>query len=83
MLTRRGERDRRREDTLDDGRWTDVGFTYTNRFAASSKRQAPGKGGARYYKNIGLGFKTPREAIEGTCDARSDEGRSDLSCIRA
>jgi small subunit ribosomal protein S11e len=25
----------------------------------------PGKGGLRYYKNVGLGFKTPREAIEG------------------
>ncbi|KAK7807554.1 hypothetical protein U0070_022363 [Myodes glareolus] len=21
----------------------------------------------RYYKNIGLGFKTPKETIEGTC----------------
>ena len=25
----------------------------------------PGKGGVRYYKSVGLGFKTPREAIEG------------------
>lgn len=24
-----------------------------------------GKGGNRYWKSIGLGFKTPREAIEG------------------
>merc|ERR1712194_421486 len=24
------------------------------------------KGGVRYYKNVGLGFKTPKEAIEGT-----------------
>lgn len=31
-----------------------------------SKRVAPGKGGTRYWKNVGLGFKTPREAIEGT-----------------
>ena len=22
--------------------------------------------GVRYYKNVGLGFKTPKEAIEGT-----------------
>jgi len=29
------------------------------------------KKGERYYKNVGLGFKTPREAIEGTCDARA------------
>jgi len=35
-------------------------------FAASTKKKAPGKAGTRYYKNVGLGFKTPREAIEGT-----------------
>eukprot|EP00223_Ostreococcus_mediterraneus_P008298 CAMPEP_0179707418 /NCGR_PEP_ID=MMETSP0937-20121108/4850_1 /TAXON_ID=548131 ORGANISM="Ostreococcus mediterraneus, Strain clade-D-RCC2593" /NCGR_SAMPLE_ID=MMETSP0937 /ASSEMBLY_ACC=CAM_ASM_000575 /LENGTH=100 /DNA_ID=CAMNT_0021580717 /DNA_START=17 /DNA_END=316 /DNA_ORIENTATION=+ len=35
-------------------------------FSASTKKKAPGKGGSRYYKNVGLGFKTPREAIEGT-----------------
>eukprot|EP00877_Chromochloris_zofingiensis_P012080 jgi/Chrzof1/7125/Cz02g12020.t1 len=29
-------------------------------------KKVPGKGGLRYYKNVGLGFKTPREAIEGT-----------------
>ncbi|KAI3467986.1 hypothetical protein Pfo_024649 [Paulownia fortunei] len=32
----------------------------------SGKGKAPGKGGNRYWKNIGLSFKTPREAIEGT-----------------
>jgi hypothetical protein len=25
----------------------------------------PGKGGQRWYKNVGLGFKTPKEAMEG------------------
>ncbi|RAL48402.1 hypothetical protein DM860_005826 [Cuscuta australis] len=30
------------------------------------KGKRPGKGGTRYWKSIGLGFKTPREAIEGT-----------------
>eukprot|EP00878_Enallax_costatus_P000118 GHUV01000157.1.p1 GENE.GHUV01000157.1~~GHUV01000157.1.p1 ORF type:complete len:156 (+),score=52.01 GHUV01000157.1:133-600(+) len=25
----------------------------------------PGKGGLRWYKNVGLGFKTPKEAMEG------------------
>merc|ERR1712216_674522 len=34
-------------------------------FAASTRKKAPGKAGTRYYKNVGLGFKTPREAIEG------------------
>ncbi|KAK4491062.1 hypothetical protein RD792_001784 [Penstemon davidsonii] len=32
----------------------------------SGKGKTPGKGGNRYFKNIGLGFKTPREASEGT-----------------
>ncbi|KAJ8437118.1 hypothetical protein Cgig2_016861 [Carnegiea gigantea] len=31
----------------------------------SGKGKRPGKGGNRFWKNIGLGFKTPREAIEG------------------
>ncbi|CAK9145994.1 unnamed protein product [Ilex paraguariensis] len=31
----------------------------------SGKGKRPGKGGNRYWKSIGLGFKTPREAIEG------------------
>ncbi|KAL0677897.1 hypothetical protein Bca4012_005878 [Brassica carinata] len=29
----------------------------------SGKGKRPGKGGTRFWKNIGLGFKTPREAI--------------------
>ncbi|KAL3696808.1 hypothetical protein R1sor_010884 [Riccia sorocarpa] len=32
----------------------------------SKKGKAPGKAGTRFFKNVGLGFKTPREAIEGT-----------------
>uniref|UniRef100_A0A0D3BG60 Small ribosomal subunit protein uS17 n=1 Tax=Brassica oleracea var. oleracea TaxID=109376 RepID=A0A0D3BG60_BRAOL len=32
----------------------------------SGKGKRPGKGGTRFWKNIGLGFKTPREAILGT-----------------
>ncbi|KAL8188954.1 hypothetical protein R6Q57_029474 [Mikania cordata] len=32
----------------------------------SGKGKRPGKGGNRFWKSIGLGFKTPREAIEGT-----------------
>jgi hypothetical protein len=30
-----------------------------------TKGKKPGKGGNRFWKNIGLGFKTPREAVEG------------------
>eukprot|EP00227_Mantoniella_beaufortii_P005761 CAMPEP_0197615332 /NCGR_PEP_ID=MMETSP1326-20131121/59975_1 /TAXON_ID=1155430 /ORGANISM="Genus nov. species nov., Strain RCC2288" /LENGTH=160 /DNA_ID=CAMNT_0043184213 /DNA_START=506 /DNA_END=988 /DNA_ORIENTATION=+ len=32
----------------------------------TQKNKAPGKAGLRYYKSVGLGFKTPKEAIEGT-----------------
>ena len=32
----------------------------------AAKARKPGKGGNRFFKSIGLGFKTPREAIEGT-----------------
>ncbi|CBI25585.3 hypothetical protein AAG906_011451 [Vitis piasezkii] len=32
----------------------------------SAKGKRPGKGGNRFWKSIGLGFKTPRDAIEGT-----------------
>ncbi|CAI5954252.1 unnamed protein product [Closterium sp. NIES-65] len=35
-------------------------------YSAKKKLRTPGKAGNRYYKNVGLGFKTPREAIEGT-----------------
>nr|GMD47400.1 40S ribosomal protein S11-like [Ipomoea batatas] len=31
----------------------------------TGKGKRPGKGGNRYWKSIGLGFKTPREATEG------------------
>eukprot|EP00270_Netrium_digitus_P007829 TRINITY_DN22_c0_g1_i1.p1 TRINITY_DN22_c0_g1~~TRINITY_DN22_c0_g1_i1.p1 ORF type:complete len:183 (+),score=42.53 TRINITY_DN22_c0_g1_i1:65-550(+) len=31
-----------------------------------TKSRTPGKNGSRFYKNVGLGFKTPREAIDGT-----------------
>lgn len=36
--------------------------------ACSFKKPAkkiPGKGGLRFHKTVGLGFKTPKEAIEG------------------
>ena len=36
----------------------------TRRFKKIAKK-VPGKAGQRYWKNVGLGFKTPKEAIEG------------------
>ena len=32
---------------------------------ARAGKKTPGKGGARFYKNVGLGFRTPRTAIDG------------------
>lgn len=37
----------------------------------SSKGKRPGKGGNRFWKSVGLGFKTPREAIEGMRSIKS------------
>ncbi|KAG7101707.1 40S ribosomal protein S11-B like [Verticillium longisporum] len=31
-----------------------------------AKSTRPGKGGRRWYKDVGLGFRTPKNAIEGT-----------------
>lgn len=31
----------------------------------SKDKKAPGHSGHRFHKNVGLGFKTPREAIHG------------------
>ncbi len=51
-----------------------------------AKSARPGKNGRRWYKDVGLGFRTPKNAIEGsyigTCDSKSigyifhDERRS-------
>ncbi len=40
----------------------------------SSKGKAPGKAGTRFWKNVGLGFKTPREAIEGEVHTIGSKG---------
>jgi small subunit ribosomal protein S11e len=31
----------------------------------SKDKKAPGKSGHRFFKNVGLNFKTPKEAIDG------------------
>lgn len=46
-----------------------VALRFTHGFCScstklSAKGKAPGKAGTRFWKNVGLGFKTPREAIE-------------------
>lgn len=49
--------------------WRSVGslpLCPAGRFRKVDKsKRIPGKAGQRYYKNVGLGFKTPKEAIEG------------------
>jgi hypothetical protein len=37
---------------------------HLHRFRKPAKK-IPGKCGLRFYKNVGLGYKTPKEAIEG------------------
>jgi hypothetical protein len=37
----------------------------TGVYSGSVSKKTPGKNGARWYKSVGLGFKTPKEAIEG------------------
>ena len=39
---------------------------FLNRKASKAKSRRAGKGGRRWYKDVGLGFKTPKNAIEGT-----------------
>lgn len=39
---------------------------FLNAKAKSTKSRRVGKGGRRWYKDVGLGFKTPKTAIEGT-----------------
>ncbi|KAI7993211.1 hypothetical protein LOK49_LG11G01452 [Camellia lanceoleosa] len=47
----------------------------------SRKGKRPENGGNRYWKNVGLEFKTPRDAIEGICF--SIGGRSKYHCRTA
>ncbi len=39
---------------------------FLNHKVKSTKGKRVGRGGRRWFKDIGLGFKTPRTAIEGT-----------------
>jgi small subunit ribosomal protein S11e len=42
-------------------------------------RRSKGKGSVRYFKNVGLGFKTPTEAKEGTYVDKSCPFTSSIS----
>jgi small subunit ribosomal protein S11e len=48
-------------------------------FKRPGQKRTPGKAGQRYWKNVGLGFKTPKEAIEGTYIDKKCPFTSDVS----
>ncbi len=53
---------------------------FVNQKTKRTKSTRVGKGGRRWYKDVGLGFRTPKTAIEGTYigmipSIRSDERR--------
>jgi small subunit ribosomal protein S11e len=39
-----------------------------------SRKNRVGKGGRRWYKDVGLGFRTPKNAIEGNYIGTSHDG---------
>ena len=40
-------------------------FAYHKKGSKAAKSNRVGKGGRRWYKDVGLGFRTPKNAIEG------------------
>ncbi|KAN0008892.1 hypothetical protein ACTFIV_011175 [Dictyostelium citrinum] len=50
--------------------------SFKNRFQLKASK---GKEGIRYYKNIGLGYRTPKDAIEGTYIDKKCPFTSDVS----
>jgi small subunit ribosomal protein S11e len=49
---------------------------FLNHKAKTTKSKKVGKSGRRWYKDVGLGFKTPKTAIDGTYigELHSDHG---------
>jgi hypothetical protein len=45
---------------------------FLNHKAKSTKSKKVGKAGRRWYKDVGLGFRTPKTAIEGTYIGQSN-----------
>ncbi|KAK8520461.1 hypothetical protein V6N12_004399 [Hibiscus sabdariffa] len=69
-LQPRHTRERERQSPSTMAEQTEKAFLKQPKVFLSSKKSGkgkrPGKGGNRFWKSIGLGFKTPREAVEGT-----------------
>ena len=47
-----------------------------------AKSARPGKGGRRWYKDVGLGFRTPKTAIEGSYIGTCDWNWENVECKR-
>ncbi len=45
---------------------------FVNQKSKRTKSTKVGKGGRRWYKDVGLGFRTPKTAIEGTYIGKTD-----------
>jgi small subunit ribosomal protein S11e len=57
-------------------------FLNHKRGSKASRAKGPGKGGRRWYKDVGLGFRTPKTAIEGKyIGTQSSSARSDVKEI--
>lgn len=48
---------------------------FVNSKAKRAKSTRAGKGGRRWFKDVGLGFRTPKTAIEGTYIGKNPVGR--------
>ena len=55
---------------------------FVNQKVKRTKSQRVGKGGRRWYKDVGLGFRTPKTAIEGTYIGTNPTKNSGTSVVR-
>ncbi|KAK4894552.1 40S ribosomal protein S11-B [Elasticomyces elasticus] len=53
---------------------------FLNSKAQSGKTKKKGKNGQRWYKDIGLGFRTPKNAIEGNYIGTQKSSENDKKC---
>lgn len=51
---------------------------FVNHKSKKTKSNKVGKGGRRWYKDVGLGFKTPKTAIEGTYIGMSPKSPTEM-----
>lgn len=56
---------------------------FLNQKGKAAKSKRVGKGGRRWFKDVGLGFKTPKTAIEGTYIGTAFLGNNHLPSMGA